>query len=688
MRSVLAGGLLACAMLQSVWADHVDLEEVLVVGEKDVRRFELAETVDVAPDSAAILKRVVGANVVSNGPLTGIAQYRGMSRFRVSTQINGATISAGGPNWMDPPLSYAPAAHLESIEVYRGIASVSTGVETIGGAIRANTWRGEFSDSGVAFRGRIRTGAQSVNHGEMVSAAMSVAGQRHLLKVSALHEAADDAAFADGDILPTEYERDRVDVGYGVRLGRHTLRIDYGRNETGDGGTPALPMDIGFIDADLLSLGWEFAGEVLQLTSKLHISDIEHGMTNYHLRQPPMMPSMWRQNIATGDNRGFAVAAQWGAWKFGLDGHEESHDSDIDNPNNPMFFVVNFNQAQRRLLGVYLEREFTVGDGWLLEFGARYNRVDMDADEVNATPAVMGMPAAVALRDAFNNADRDSTDHNLDWVAKFNYLANAELNLYAGVSRKSRVPAYQEKYLWLPMQATAGLADGRTYTGNLDLDPEVAHELELGFDWQGGGFALSPRMFYRDVSDYIQGTVSSSMPAVMFVQMMNNMNGTNNARPLQFNNVDATFYGFDLDWRYEINERWWLNGVVNYVRAKRDDVDDDLYRVAAPNAFMAVNYQLPRWHMVLEGFVYDGQDNVSDTNGETVTSGYGVFNLRGWWRIAEGLKLGFGIDNLADRKYVDHLSGYNRVSGNPDIALGARLPAFGRSYFARLDYRW
>ena len=57
MRFVLVTGLLACAMSQPASADHVELEEVLVVGEKNVRRFELAETVDVGPDSAAILKR-------------------------------------------------------------------------------------------------------------------------------------------------------------------------------------------------------------------------------------------------------------------------------------------------------------------------------------------------------------------------------------------------------------------------------------------------------------------------------------------------------------------------------------------------------------------------------------------------------------------------------------------------------
>ena len=86
-------------------ADHTEIEEVVVIAEQDTRLFELAETVDVVPDSAQLLKKAVGANVVSNGPLSGIAQYRGMSRYRLTTQVNGATISAGGPNWMDPPLS-------------------------------------------------------------------------------------------------------------------------------------------------------------------------------------------------------------------------------------------------------------------------------------------------------------------------------------------------------------------------------------------------------------------------------------------------------------------------------------------------------------------------------------------------------------------------------------------------------
>ena len=44
------------------------------------------------------------------------------------------------------------------------------------------------------------------------------------------------------------------------------------------------------------------------------------------------------------------------------------------------------------------------------------------------------------------------------------------------------------------------------------------------------------------------------------------------------------------------------------------------------------------------------------------------------------------MDNLADERYEDHLGGINRVRGNPDVAVGERLPGYGRNVFARLDW--
>lgn len=671
------------ALAETARSEVKIIEEMVVVGEGDRRIYELAETLGIAPDSASLLKRAVGANVVANGPITGMAQYRGMSRMRISSRINGQFISPGGPNWMDPPLSYAPAAHLESLEVHRGITSVAAGMETIGGVVDANTWQGRFADDGTLFEGRIRAGGHTVNEASLLSGAFVVSNESHRLKLSGLTEQADDAEFADGEILPTEYERNRLDVGYGLKLGQHQFQFDYGRNETGDAGTPVLPMDIKYIDSDLYGFGYQYAGEGWQLDGRGWFSDIKHGMTNYHLRMPPADAGMYRRNTADVDNVGFSLVLSLDGWRFGVDGHDEVHNSDIDNPNSPMFFVTNFNDAQRTLLGLFAEKTFVFADDWNLELGARFNRIESDAKTVDATPAVMGMPPAVALRDAFNDADRSITDNNVDLVAKLRYAPGADLSYYLGVARKTRAPSYQERYLWLPLQATAGLGDGRTYTGNLDLDSEVAAEVEFGLDYERGNFRVAPRVFYRDVQDYIQGGPSTNTAAIAFVRMMNMMNGTSAPDPLEFQNMDAELYGVDLDWAWAMSERWSVSGVLNYVRGKTDD--DNLYRVAPLNGLVELRYSARRWGLGVETFFASEQTKVAAFNGESESAGYAVFNLKSYWQATDLIRISAGVDNLADKVYADHLSGLSRVRGNPDLAVGDRLPGYGRNFFARFD---
>ena len=689
LRSRLYLGLAGILAALPSHADH--MEELLVTASRDTRRIDVTDELVISPDVAQLLKKAPGANVNSNGPLTGIAQYRGMFGPRIATSLNGAQLAPSGPNWMDPPISYAVGGQLESLEIYRGIVPVSVAQEAIGGAIDARANRGQFTDSeDFELAGRIIGSAQSVNEGYQLNTALYASNDQHRFKLAAMTESGDDAEFPDGDITPTEYERQRYDLGYGFRSGNHTLQLDYGYNDTGDSGTPALPMDIETIEGDLYNLAYRFElPSDLAIDVKLYGSELDHTMTNYKLRQSPPAAN-WRRNTANSDNLGFKLLTTMnddaGQWRFGFDGFGAEHDSDIDNPNNPMFFVKNFNSAERTVLGTFLERQQDFSENWSAEFGLRYNRVEMDADEVDGTPAMMMRPAMM-LRDDFNNADRKQDDNNVDLVAKVWYQYSDTLSWYAGVAQKHRSPSYQERYLWLPLEATGGLADGYTYTGNIKLDPERSSQVEFGLDFSTASLTLSPRIFYNKVDDYIQGTPSEVAPAVLFVRMMNVTNGSSNADPLQFNNVDAELYGFDMDWTWQLNQRWTASGLVNHVRGKRDDINDNLYRIAPPNATFRLNYATAKWGAGVESVVYAKQNDVSETNGEKKTSGYGIINLNASWQATSNLQVALGVDNVFDRNYSDHLGGYNRAP-NKDIALRDRLPGYGVNAFARVMYQF
>jgi iron complex outermembrane receptor protein len=83
-----------------------ELPEMTVEGETpdapSAYTIELQQTPVTTADTAALLELAPGANVNRNGPLTGIAQYRGMYGDRVNVLVNGMQISTGGPNGMDP----------------------------------------------------------------------------------------------------------------------------------------------------------------------------------------------------------------------------------------------------------------------------------------------------------------------------------------------------------------------------------------------------------------------------------------------------------------------------------------------------------------------------------------------------------------------------------------------------------
>ncbi len=682
--------------------DTPTLQEITVVGVRDTHTVITEDTLVAPPDTAQLLRKMPGANINKNGELTGIAQYRGMYGDRIKVSVNGAQINGAGPNAMDSPLHYAPVAILESLTINRGIAPVSTGQETIGGYVQAQTYTGEYGNSSdFQFNGRTYFGAQSVNEGSVASGFFSLANRDHLFRTFVMQEQADDADIPGGRITPSEYERERYDLGYSFRTGDHQLSLDFSRNNTKDAGTAALPMDILSVDSDLFRSRYTWEGRDTIVNARLSYSDNEHWMTNYHLRRPPQDNMMtagamrYRRNWAVSENFGFVFDMERfvdnGSWLYGIDGNMTEHRSTITNPNAGAFYISNFNDVARDVIGLFAERSISLTETMGLDAGVRVNRVEMDSEPVSANlnpmNMTMGMPVmmnnmAGMLSTLFNTGDLDQTDNNLDWFGRFSLESGDSTTWYLGAARKTRSPSYQERYLWLPLEATGGLADGKTYVGNPRLDPEIAHEVEIGFDYESGNINIYPRAFYRDVSDYIQGTPATSMVVRNFAQMMANR-GMGLSDPLQFSNVDASFYGFDIESDFALGNQLTLRAIASIVRGERDDIDDNLYRISPDNLILALDYQGSNWVGSIESVIYADQERISETNIEQETDGYTVFNLTARINVSADIEIGIGIENLLDEEFQDHLAGYNRAF-NPDIAMRERMPGLGRNFYGRL----
>ncbi len=705
----------------SAVAGHGDknLEEIVVEGKIEgfsETQFGPERRISHA-DAAQLMAQVPGGAANNNGPLTGQLQYRGMFGPRLNVRIDGMLINGGGPNWMAPPLHHIPSGLMEALTVEQGIAAITTG-GGIGGAVTAQWKRPAYNDESVwQATGDAELSLGSVDDGTSVALMAGMVNENHRVYLLGSRDEGDDYESGRGTVAATEYERDASGIGYGFRNDKHYLDVDFRKIETGETGTPSLPMDIEFFDSDLWSLRYGIAFDKAQLDVQVYGSDIDHRMNNYRLRMAPDFSSLMLPPFVDDDRRfvntsseetGYKIALSLpmasGKLTVGLDGHDAEHEATVFDPDFAMFFVNNFVDTEEEKQGIFLQWDTVYNENWYFEAGLRSETVDMSTAEIDAFPArlvdmnpaawPMGTPprAVFMLREAFNAADRNISDDNIDWVLKTRYQASENLIYEIALAQKTRSPIYQERFMWIPLEVNAGLGDGNNYVGNLDLKPEESTQIELGLDWRTETANFSPRIYLREVDDYIQG-VPAANPLVVAVSA--NANG--DPTPLMFDNVEATITGLDLDFGFKLNDAFEINGIYSYVRGERDDTDDNLYRIAPQHLRIGLDWHgSDAWDLRVEQVLVDRQDKLSASNTLDVASarnsfaetpGYGLTNLYFVYQVSDGLVLTTGIENVFDKAYTDHLTGFNRVA-NSIVPIGSRLDGPGRNIFARVRYQW
>jgi len=717
---------LVCGWAGSAPAAHV--EEITVIGQGlpgfDVHVVDPGVAAEGAADAAALMAQVPGGAAAGNGALAGQTQYRGLSGPRMNVQLGGVAVFSGGPNWMDPPLHYAPPALLEHFEAVRGIAPVSAGAG-IGGHVRAALKSSRFGDgSGFTPQADLSLRGHTADDGYDLGALFGLANDRYRLHLLGSRDEGDDLAAGRGTVAASSYERDFWGAGWGWRAGGHEIALDFQHTDTGNAGNPVLPLDTALIDTERAQARYDGRFGGVSLEARLHGTDVAHRMDNFSLRPPPDFSSLPLAPFIGTDRRrvdvraegwGFGLAAAYGigggTLSAGFDGRFERHEAVVLDPDVPAFFIDNFNDAESDRYGAFVQWTGELAAGWHLEAGLRYERVETDAGRIDAQPARLAdaMPALCAgvvpppppcavriLRDRFNATDRARADDNLDWVVQLAWHARADTRLLLGVARKTRAPSYIERYLWIPLEVNAGLGDGNNYVGDAALEPEVAHQVELGLDWRTERAWFSPRAFWQRIDDYIQGVPVPMSPFNMpVIGVSANANG--DPTPLAFANVEAELFGVDAGFGMRLPGAWRADAVFSWTRGRRRDIDDDLYRLAPPSLRIALTYDRPRWFAALAADLVARQDALSRTqtfdpaNGNNrfaEVPGHALLHLRGQYRWPQsGLVLAAGVHNLLDKHYTDPLAGFNRVIG-ADVPVGQRLPGAGRNVYARLSWRW
>lgn len=259
----------------------------------------------------------------------------------------------------------------------------------------------------------------------------------------------------------------------------------------------------------------------------------------------------------------------------------------------------------------------------------------------------------------YDNYERTSDDDSLDSIEEdaisprvaINYNATDEWQLYGSLSRAFRAPTISEVYADGAHFAT-GPGSFNNFIPNLDLEPEVADQIELGarFDSDnvfvsGDRLTFGASAYYAEVEDFIFLFVGAEViPGVFGPPTVNLIS--------QSRNTDAELWGVELEAQYDAGN--WFAAAGLQLPSGREDSGDPLGSIPQDKLSLTLGFRpSAAWEIGGSVLFADEKDDIPEgdtADSYVVTDFFGSYIPQGG--ALEGSTIRVGLFNAFDEDYA------------------------------------
>ena len=235
--------------------------------------------------------------------------------------------------------------------------------------------------------------------------------------------------------------------------------------------------------------------------------------------------------------------------------------------------------------------------------------------------------------------------------------------LETSFSYTERAPNFQELY-----SDGAHLATGTYELGDSHLKKEKAYALEMTFKSTGTKHSFTGSIYSQVFKDYISlnPTANTDVDSGFLIN--------------EYQQVDALFYGMDLDYKRELSKR--ETGVLNFlgkfdfVRGKNTDTGANLPRLSPPRVTAGLEFARAKWS--LDGEVMYVAEQTKIAPNETRTADYALTNVGYTYNFVgdmTSLSLFARVRNIFDVEARSHVSTLKEIAPLPgrNFILGAQF---------------
>jgi iron complex outermembrane receptor protein len=660
---------LLTAIVSFGYAQEILLKEVELKAKKETFKdsLEVREIRESsAKDVGEALTKLEGIWKIRKGGIANDVVLRGFSRENINVLIDDDRVYGACPNRMDPPAFHVDFSEVERIEIIKGPFDVRH-QGSMAGLVNIITKKPE-----KGFRLKLNASAGSFNFINL-SPVVSYADDKLGILVGYSYRYS--KPYKDGDgrrITETENANYRPEFRnkkafetntYWTKLGfkpieNHSVEFSYTRQDARHVLYPYLLMDTIRDKMDRFNMNYQIDGisdTLKSLKFNLYYTKVDH------LMDTRFRTGMYMRSDAESKTYGGRLEANLGDLTLGFEAYKRNWDA-FSSMMGGQFAIPNVDTES---FGLYGEYKRNLSDRLRLVTGLRLDTTKTKADSSKAN---------TNLYFAYKNTRSTSkTDTYSSGNIQLFYELQKGTELFVGLGDSVRVPDAQERYFALTRPAMIG----SDWVGNPELKPSKNTELDLGIKHSTDRTLIKATAFYSYVQDYIT------------VHNQDRINpGATNPRARSYENVDAQFFGGEVDLRLSLNQELFLFGGMSYVQARKEtkpqrNINSSKVAEIPPlKTRLALRYDRGMYFGEVETILSATQNRVDTDLREEKTSGYGVVNVKVGGNF-KGFTITAGIDNVLDKKYFEHLS-YQR----DPFATGVKVPEPGRTFYINASYNF
>jgi iron complex outermembrane recepter protein len=334
---------------------------------------------------------------------------------------------------------------------------------------------------------------------------------------------------------------------------------------------------------------------------------------------------------------------------IGINGMYQENLSSAFELRKPLINTVLIPNYQVFTGGIFLIERY-VKNAWEIETGLRYDFRNAQAFGLN--------PAGQYFENSFNF-------NNLSATVGANYAPTEALNFKLNLANAWRSPNMNELF-------SDGIHHGAAAyeKGNINLRPEVAHNLSLSTTYQKEKIALELSTYLNYINDFIYLKPRSENGVLQTVLTVRG------AFPaFDYTQIDARFAGVDLSFNYLITNQLSISEKYSIVRAK--DTKNNIFMVNIPSdrleSTLKYTFKNPNTYVSLSNQIVTQQNQV-EANSDFLAPppAYTLWRIDASTKIKK-LTLGFTINNALNASYREYLNRFRYFTDDMGRNISLRV---------------